>query len=75
MDLRSFDFAQDRFRGNDRLKIVDFYGMTEIVFTTGPFVAGVHEAEKQQTAEKLAMILISKLNEAAKAAGDGREQR
>ncbi|MHC4571462.1 MAG: DUF6599 family protein [Planctomycetota bacterium] len=46
-------------------KIVDFYGTTEIVFATGPFVGGIHEAEDQQAAEKLAEILLNKLNEAA----------
>jgi len=46
-------------------KIVDFYDTTEIVFATGPFVGGIHEAENQQAAEKLAEILIKKLNEAA----------
>lgn len=42
-------------------KVMDSYGTTEIVFTVGPFVAGVHEAENQQAAEKTAEILISKL--------------
>jgi hypothetical protein len=45
-------------------KVLDFYGTTEIVFATGPFVAGIHEAENQQSAEKLATILLNKLNEA-----------
>ena len=49
-----------------RGKIVDFYDTTEIVFATGSFVGGVHEAENQQAAEKLAEILINKLNEVAK---------
>jgi hypothetical protein len=44
-------------------KVMDFYGATEIVFTVGPFVAGVHEAENQQTAEKLAEIFTNRLNE------------
>ena len=48
-------------------KVVDFYGTTEIVFAAGPFVTGIHEAKNQQTAEKLAAILINKLGEAAKA--------
>ena len=48
-------------------KIVDFYDTTEIVFATGSFVAGIHEAENQQAAEKLAIRLINKLNETAKA--------
>jgi hypothetical protein len=42
-------------------KVMDSYGTTEIVFTAGPFVAGVHEAEDQQAAEKMAEILINKL--------------
>jgi len=33
------------------------------VFTIGPFLAGIHEAESQQTAEKLAEILIERLKE------------
>jgi len=48
-----------------RGKIVDFYDTTEIVFAIGSFVSGVHEAENQQAAEKLAEILINKLNEVA----------
>jgi hypothetical protein len=47
-------------------KVMDFYGTTEIVFTAGPFVAGIHEAENQQAAEKLAEILINRLNEIIK---------
>lgn len=43
-------------------KVMDLFGTTEIVFTVGPFLAGVHEAENQQTAEKLAEILINRLN-------------
>ncbi|MHC4720193.1 MAG: DUF6599 family protein [Planctomycetota bacterium] len=46
-------------------KVIDFYDTTEIVFSTGPFVAGIHEAENQQPAEELAQILINKLAEAA----------
>lgn len=42
-------------------KVMDSYGTTEIVFTAGPFVAGVHEAENQQTAEKIAEILYNRL--------------
>jgi hypothetical protein len=44
-------------------KIMDSYGTTEIVFTAGPFVAGIHEAENQQAAEKLVEILINRLSE------------
>ncbi len=43
-------------------KVMDLFGTTEIVFTTGPFVAGVHEAENQQTAERIAEMFIKKLN-------------
>ncbi len=42
-------------------RIMDLYGATEIVFTVGPFVGGVHEAEEQGTAEKLAEELIMNL--------------
>jgi len=44
--------------------VFDFYDTTEIVFATGSFVGGIHEAENQQAAEKLAVILINKFNEA-----------
>lgn len=44
-------------------KVVDFYDTTEIVFATGPFVAGIHEAENQQVAEKLAEMLFNKLSD------------
>jgi len=43
-------------------KVFDFYGVTEMVFTTGQFVVGVHEAENQDAAEKAAMILAVKLS-------------
>ncbi|MDD5327866.1 MAG: hypothetical protein PHY02_08655 [Phycisphaerae bacterium] len=42
-------------------RVVDFYGATEIVFAVGPFVAGIHEAQSQASAEKLAEELINKL--------------
>jgi len=45
-------------------KVMDFYGTTEIVLSVGSFVAGVHEAENQEAAEKVAEILINKLNSA-----------
>ncbi len=47
-------------------KVVDFYDTTEIVFSIGPFVGGIHEAKSQKSAESLASILINKLTEAAK---------
>ena len=50
-------------RGESVGKIMDFYGTTEIVFATGPFVAGVHECENEQLANELAAILFKKLAE------------
>lgn len=47
-------------------KVLDFYDTTEIIFTTGPFVGGIHEAENQKAAEELATRLFDKLNNAAK---------
>ncbi|MFC1737485.1 DUF6599 family protein [Planctomycetota bacterium] len=49
--------------GFDNGKIVDFYGFTEIVFSNGEFVAGVHEAEEQGAALKAAVMLNDKLSE------------
>jgi len=49
-------------------KVLDFYDTTEIIFTIGPFVVGIHEAENQQSAENLAVDLIDKLSEVAVAA-------
>ena len=48
-------------------KVLDFYDTTEIIFATGPFVGGIHEAENQKAAEELAVMLIDEL---AKAAGN-----
>jgi len=47
-------------------KVLDFYDTTEIIFTTGPFVGGIHEAENQKAAEELATRLFDKLSNAAK---------
>ena len=41
--------------------VLDFYGNTEIVFSVGVFVGGVHEADNKQAAEKAAEILIERL--------------
>ncbi|MHC4069676.1 MAG: DUF6599 family protein [Planctomycetota bacterium] len=46
-------------------KVLDFYGTTEIVFATGRFVGGIHEAENQQSAELLAKTLLNTLNKIA----------
>ena len=43
-------------------KVLDFYDTTEIVLSTGPFVVGIHEAENQQSAENLAVMLVNKLS-------------
>ena len=47
-------------------KVLDFYSTTEIIFTIGPYVAGVHEAKNQGSAEKLAAQLIDKLSNLAR---------
>jgi len=52
-------------------KVLDSFGTTEIIFTIGPFVVGVHEAENQQSAEKLAVRLADKLHEVSKAESNG----
>ncbi len=43
-------------------KVVDFYDTTEIVSAAGLFVFGIHEAQSQQSAEKIAITLINKLS-------------
>jgi hypothetical protein len=43
------------------LSILSFYGSTEIVFFTGTFVGGVHEADDSQTALKVAEVLMEQL--------------
>ena len=43
-------------------RIVDLYGKVEIVFSNGVFVAGVHQADSQRTAEKAAKMLNEKLS-------------
>jgi hypothetical protein len=48
-------------------KVLDFYGTTEIVFAIGPFVGGIHEAESQESAEELVLMLVDRLSEATKA--------
>ena len=51
-------------------KVIDFYDTTEIVSAAGLFVAGIHEAENQQYAENLAIILINKLSQAKAMSND-----
>jgi len=43
--------------------VVDFYGSFEMVFSTGVFVGGIHEADNKQVAEKAAEVLIGRLKE------------
>ncbi len=46
-------------------RVLDFYDTTEIIFTVGPFVGGIHEAEDQKAAEEQAVKLINRLTELA----------
>lgn len=41
--------------------VLDFYGFTEVVFSHGPFVAGVHEADRREAAERWAKLLRESL--------------
>ena len=43
-------------------KVVDFYDTTEIIFSVGNFMGGIHEAEDQQAAENIAKNLLENLN-------------
>ena len=45
----------------DNGRVVDFYDLTEIVFSTGPYTAGVHQAENTQAAVKAAVMLNAQL--------------
>jgi len=51
-------------------KTFDFYGTTEIAFSVGPFVTGIHEAENQRTAEKVARLLANKFRMFTEAVSD-----
>ena len=42
-------------------RVFDFYGTIEIVFSTGIFTVGIHEAENQQAAEKTALQFLERL--------------
>ena len=53
-----------------KANVVDAYGTTEIIFVTGPFVAGVHEVDNQEAAEKMAETLALKLSDMAEKKGD-----
>ncbi len=45
--------------------VFDFYGSTEIVFSTGVFIGGVHEADDRQAAKKAAEALQKRLSESS----------
>ena len=42
--------------------VLDFYDTTEIVFSAGNFVGGIHEAEDQAAAENITKLLLENLN-------------
>ena len=55
--------ADSEFLKSAGASVVDFYGAFEIVFSTGVFVGGVHEANDKQAAEKAAEVLVGRLKE------------
>jgi hypothetical protein len=55
---------------SSQIKYVDIEGSTEIIFSQGPFVGGIHEVEKNQLNEKLEKMVLGKLIDAAKANGN-----
>ena len=46
-----------------KISLLDFYGSTEIVFSNGAFVGGVHEADDKQAAQKGAEILLQRFKD------------
>ena len=54
--------AKDRVTSVNSARIVDFYGSVEMIFTCGPYFAGIHEAESEAAAAKVAALLYQKLN-------------
>ncbi|MHC4499132.1 MAG: DUF6599 family protein [Planctomycetota bacterium] len=46
---------------NPQVRFVDFYGTLEIVFVTGPFLFGIHEAENRELAGKVEEMILKKL--------------
>jgi len=58
---KSVEPASDVLKGLNA-GLLDFYGTTEIVLATGRFVAGVHEADNRDAAQKAAEVLIERLN-------------
>ena len=43
--------------------VIDIYGMFEIIFTTGNYVVGIHEADELASGEKLVRRLFTRLSE------------
>ena len=52
--------------GGSSAKLLDLDGYYEIVFTHGPYLAGVHQATDRQAAERLAAALLKKIKQADK---------
>ncbi|HOW97608.1 MAG TPA: hypothetical protein P5567_02210 [Kiritimatiellia bacterium] len=46
-------------------RVLDFYGTWQVLFTRGPYFAGVHQAGDRLSAEQLALLLDRQLSEAA----------
>jgi len=59
---------------NHEVHVLDFYGTTEIVFSIGSFVSGIHEADDRQAAEEIATRLIEKLGRHQKRLNNGGEK-
>jgi hypothetical protein len=54
---------------NSETSMLDFMGSTEIVFATGSFVGGVHEAGDRQAAEKAAKVFSEHLEKISEKTG------
>jgi hypothetical protein len=53
------------------IKVIEIMGTHDVVFSRGPFFAGVHEAPDKETAEQLALKLDAGLREIVSAREDG----
>lgn len=61
--LQSMDAEEKQMRnGEFSARVFDVFGYTEIIFTTGSFLGGIHQAEDQKAAEQLAEVLFEKLS-------------
>ena len=52
------------------IKVIEIMGTHDVVFSRGPFFAGVHEALEKKTAEQLALKLDNRLREILSAQED-----